>query len=306
MNYYPFHIGDYASATRHLSWDEDAAYRRLMDVYYTTEKALPLDRAKLYRLVIATSKVQREAVDVVLEEFFKESPDGWRNVRCDEELESMQAKQDSLSEKDQHEKDRMQRYRERRSTMFAALREREIVPAYDVPMKELQRLFNENCNEPETDLQQTCNVAGNAPATAIPIPTPTPIPIPTPIVKEPNGSVGKTDIPACRTQSVIDLFHEVLPELPKAKLLSDKRKKAIGSFWKWVLTSKKSDETRRAETAEQALAWIRSYFERARDNDFLMGRTPRNGEHANWQCDIDFLLTDKGMKQVIEKTGGGS
>ena len=27
MNYYPFHIGDYLSATRHLSWEEDAAYR---------------------------------------------------------------------------------------------------------------------------------------------------------------------------------------------------------------------------------------------------------------------------------------
>ena len=25
MNYYPFHIGDYVSATRHLTWDEDAA-----------------------------------------------------------------------------------------------------------------------------------------------------------------------------------------------------------------------------------------------------------------------------------------
>ena len=38
MNYYPFHIGDYLSATRHLSWEEDAAYRRLLDTYYTTEK----------------------------------------------------------------------------------------------------------------------------------------------------------------------------------------------------------------------------------------------------------------------------
>jgi hypothetical protein len=33
-----------------------------------------------------------------------------------------------------------------------------------------------------------------------------------------------------------------------------------------------------------------------------MGRTGRQGEHANWQCDLDFLLTEKGMKHVIEKT----
>ncbi|TQL87423.1 hypothetical protein FB549_0116, partial [Delftia sp. HK171] len=56
------------------------------------------------------------------------------------------------------------------------------------------------------------------------------------------------------------------------------------------------------ETAEQATAWIRDYFGRARDNDFLMGRGYRSPEHAGWQCDLDFLLTDKGMKHVIEKT----
>jgi hypothetical protein len=33
-----------------------------------------------------------------------------------------------------------------------------------------------------------------------------------------------------------------------------------------------------------------------------MGRTQRHGEHANWRCDIDFLLTERGMKHVIEKT----
>ena len=33
------HIGDYLSATRHLSWEEDAAFRRLLDTYYSTEKA---------------------------------------------------------------------------------------------------------------------------------------------------------------------------------------------------------------------------------------------------------------------------
>jgi len=76
----------------------------------------------------------------------------------------------------------------------------------------------------------------------------------------------------------------------------------IRKLWQWVLTSKKTDNTLRAETAEQALEWIRGYFTRARDNDFLMGRGMRSGEHANWQCDLDFLLTDKGMKHVIEKT----
>lgn len=109
-------------------------------------------------------------------------------------------------------------------------------------------------------------------------------------------------LPPCQPQAVIDLYHEALPELPNVRLMNDKRRKAIGTFWRWVLTSKKTDGSRRAQTADQALTWIRSYFDRARDNDFLMGRTQRQGEHANWQCDLDFLMTDRGMKHVIEKT----
>lgn len=118
--------------------------------------------------------------------------------------------------------------------------------------------------------------------------------------EEPNGSVGS--LPACPTQPIVDLYHEVLPELPRCRLMSDKRRRALATFWRWVLTSKKSDDTRRAQTADQALTWIRAYFERARDNDFLMGRTPRSGEHANWQCDLEFLLTERGRTHVIEKT----
>lgn len=109
-------------------------------------------------------------------------------------------------------------------------------------------------------------------------------------------------LPTCPTQSVIDLYHEVLPEMPQVRMTTRSRDKAIGHFWKFVLTSKKQTGEPRAKTHEQASAWIRSYFEMARHNDFLMGRVPRAGTHANWKCDLDFLLSERGMKQVIEKT----
>jgi hypothetical protein len=108
--------------------------------------------------------------------------------------------------------------------------------------------------------------------------------------------------PTCQAQKIIDLYHEVLPELPRVRLQTKDRTRALAKAWAWVFTSTKDDHTHRAETPEQALAWFREYFTRARDNDFLMGRTKQSGEHANWRCDLDFLLTDKGMKHVIEKT----
>ncbi len=98
MNYYPFHIGDYASATRHLSWVEDAAYRRLLDVYYVREEPLPVDVRQVYRLVVASTDEQREAVDVVLGEFFKLTEDGYRHSRCDAEICATNDKKNKASQ----------------------------------------------------------------------------------------------------------------------------------------------------------------------------------------------------------------
>lgn len=98
MNYYPFHIGDYLSATRHLSWEEDCAYRRLLDVYYTSEKPLPAELKQVCRLVLATTDGQREAVATVLEEFFEATPEGWINSRADAEIERMSAKREKARE----------------------------------------------------------------------------------------------------------------------------------------------------------------------------------------------------------------
>jgi uncharacterized protein YdaU (DUF1376 family) len=86
MNYFPHHIGDYCKDTAHLTMVEDGAYRRLMDIYYSTEKALPSDKAKIYRLARAQSKLERAAVDTVLDEFFASTNEGWSHKRCDAEI----------------------------------------------------------------------------------------------------------------------------------------------------------------------------------------------------------------------------
>ena len=99
MNYYPFHIGDYVSATRHLSWVEDAAYRRLLDTYYVTEKPLPDDLRQVCRLVLATTEDQREAVKIILSEFFELTAEGWINSRADAEINAMREKQQKQRDK---------------------------------------------------------------------------------------------------------------------------------------------------------------------------------------------------------------
>ena len=92
MNYYPHHIGDYAKDTAHLTILEDGAYRRLLDLYYSSERPLPLNREGLYRLVRARGREEKKAVDTVLEEFFRQGETGWHNQRADREIAKAQEK----------------------------------------------------------------------------------------------------------------------------------------------------------------------------------------------------------------------
>lgn len=92
MNYYEHHLGDYAEATSHLSFVEDAAYSRCIRKYYSSESPLPADVKQVQRLVGARTKEEREAVQTVLDEFFKLEADGWHNRRCDDEIARYQDK----------------------------------------------------------------------------------------------------------------------------------------------------------------------------------------------------------------------
>jgi uncharacterized protein YdaU (DUF1376 family) len=92
LNYYEHHIGDYDSATAHLSIVEDGVYRRLICICYRTEQPLNPDVKQVYRLVRAASKQERDAVDQILSEFFRLEQDGWHNARCDGDIDRFQKK----------------------------------------------------------------------------------------------------------------------------------------------------------------------------------------------------------------------
>ncbi len=80
MHYYQFSIGDYRAATTHLSNEEDLAYRRLLDMYYDTEKPIPTDTTWVARRL----RVGVNVVLSVLEDMFNLTEEGWRHARCDD------------------------------------------------------------------------------------------------------------------------------------------------------------------------------------------------------------------------------
>lgn len=76
MHFYDFNIGDYAKKTRHLTNNEDLAYRRLLDMYYDTEQPITHRLATLSRLL----RLDENSIKNVMDEFF---PDG-KNRHADE------------------------------------------------------------------------------------------------------------------------------------------------------------------------------------------------------------------------------
>jgi len=86
MNYYQHHIGDYLVETSHLTFLEDAAYSRLLRLYYHRETPYPADVDAVVRLSGARSKAEKSAVAIVLNEFFSLQEDGWHHERADEEI----------------------------------------------------------------------------------------------------------------------------------------------------------------------------------------------------------------------------
>jgi uncharacterized protein YdaU (DUF1376 family) len=87
MHYYQFSIGDYRAATAHLSNDEDLAYRRLLDMYYDTEKKIPLDTQWVARRL----RMDFKTVQAVLVDMFEKQEDGWFHARCQEVIEHYHA-----------------------------------------------------------------------------------------------------------------------------------------------------------------------------------------------------------------------
>ena len=97
MHFYQKNIGDFNNATRHLTRVERSLFSDAIELYYDTEKPLTSDINKLNRLLLAHTQEEKDALLVVLAEFFTLTDDGYFNKRCNEEILKYQAYMDSKS-----------------------------------------------------------------------------------------------------------------------------------------------------------------------------------------------------------------
>lgn len=267
MNYYKRHIGDYAAATRHLSLLEHGVYCLLLDVYYTTEKPLPLDERAIFRLVGARSDEERTAVKTVLGEFFTSAPDGYRQPRCDEEIAIKQEK----SAKNQ-------------GTGKMGGRPKLITDSVIPENPGGLRLViggTETVSSNETERNPSHKPIANSQDLEVP---------------DGTSEAESSALPHCPHIELIDLFGKHLPQLPQPKpeLWAGKDAENMRARWRWVLTAKKRSGQRYATTKAEALDFFDRFFAYVSRSDFLTGRS------SDFTCSLQWLMKASNFAKVIQ------
>jgi hypothetical protein len=107
----------------------------------------------------------------------------------------------------------------------------------------------------------------------------------------------ENETPAQREQrkheAIVGLYNEILPELARAKKLTDSVARSLRGRI-------------REEPARKELDWWRRYFESVREYPVLMGRAV----NIDWQSCLEWLVGKKNMAKVLEDfypkgSGGG-
>lgn len=273
MNFYKHHIGDYAAATAHLTFIEDAAYTRLLRIYYRDEKALPADIRAVQRLAGARTEPEQDAVATVLREFFRLESDGWHNKRCDEEIGKAQTQAETN-----------RRIAEEREARRRGTNEKRNVSRTE--HDSYNGASNDSCNEslneslcvrepsqtPDSRLQDKKQKQelpnGNSRASA-----------------EADAPPAKDSIPY---RQIVDCYNATLTGLAKVRELTPKRRTLIRSAWQ-------------ASKHRRSLAFWQAYFAECQDDQFLNGGGPYGRGHENWQPSFDYLLRADVVTRTFER-----
>ena len=99
------------------------------------------------------------------------------------------------------------------------------------------------------------------------------------IKKVENESEENNKVPY---KEIIDLYHQILPELPKVQVLTERRKQFLKQRWY-------------EDIERQNLDWWKSYFEKVKSCKFLLGNNDNN-----WQADFEWLIRQNNLPKVLE------
>lgn len=93
--------------------------------------------------------------------------------------------------------------------------------------------------------------------------------------------------PNCPHEQIVELYHKILPELPRVLEWNERRRGYLNTAWK-------------AKPKRQQLEYWRLFFEFVRQSDLLMGKVPRK-DSAPWRADLEWLVKPANFLKINEK-----
>lgn len=103
--------------------------------------------------------------------------------------------------------------------------------------------------------------------------------------------------PACPYEAIVGLYHAILPEHPRVKLVDKKRQGTMKARWGDVGLRLRTEKQR--DGPKERLDYMRRFFEQASRSDFLTGKKAfRDG--SVYIVDFDKLMSPNGFKRLIE------
>jgi uncharacterized protein YdaU (DUF1376 family) len=275
MNFYDHHIGDYTTATIHLTLAQHGAYRRLMDIYYGTEKPISLDFDRVCKSIPTRGKQEEDIVRGVLEEFFDMKVDGWHNEHCDNKIRQWQKNRENGN----------------KSKGRPPLK-REKEPEKHNPTDNPDNNPNHNPNKTQKQAQTK--------PSHLPYPnSQIPLPIsqnPSPKIEgdsSPAGDLPNTDAvekppktPDIPYDEILAAYEKICIGLPKCRVLTDDRKKAMARIFR-VLGN---DMNR-----------VRLLFTKANASAFVRGeKNDPKGSHPHFRPDFSWVINEKNAAKILE------
>jgi len=255
VHYYNHHIGDYMRDTAHLTLVEDGIYRRLLDLYYLDEIPLADNIPYLARRIRA--RENEKEIEVILMEFFEKTESGWTQARCNMEI----LEYHEICSRNKANGKQGGRPKKTQSVM-SGLREK----------TQSDNSGNPDESQPVTSNQEPVTITSNTLSFSSTENNPETV----------DNLQKRNSIPY---QQIVDIYHQVLPTLPKVEKLTTKRKGQIAARWRTDLT-----------TTDQ---W-RNYFDFVSQSKWLMGKVaPTNGRKL-FRADIEWLTNETNFTKISE------
>lgn len=262
LPYYRWFPGDYLRDTRHLSMLQHGAYRILIDHYMATGRPLTNDLSSLYRVCLALSPEEQNAVQFVLVEFFRLDGGVWLHKRCDEELEHQGAR--SKSAKNSAER----RWEQQRSDA-------------NVMRTHSDGNANQNQSQNQKEIKDSHSYAmGGVDAEKT--------------APSPEAAVVESVLLDCPAQKLVDLYHRKLPSAPQCLVLTQARRGYLKARWREYAVIKGW------QTEAEGMEFFGEFFDFVARSKFLTGRANGRDGRAPFVADMEWLFRPGNFAKVIE------